>query len=52
MYLFDVWTIVLLVFMAPFVMGTVIVIIFYLFKIFRNIYLHIRYGIEHTDQDE
>jgi hypothetical protein len=48
----DIWTVILLmIFGTPFALAAVIFIAFMLFKIVRNIYIHIKYGLEHTDQD-
>lgn len=52
MYDFDVWSVVALVLIAPFAIGTVFYIAAMLFKVIHNIYIHIKYGLEYTDQDE
>jgi len=51
-YGWDIWTIVILVFMAPFVIGTILYVGFMIFKVIHNVYIHIKYGLEYTDQDE
>ncbi len=51
MYGFSIWTIISLAVIAPFAIATVIFAAVMLFKVARNIYIHIRYGLEHTDQD-
>lgn len=49
----DKWTIVLLmIFGTPFAIGTVLVVLFYLFRFFRNIYIGIRYGMKYADRDD
>jgi hypothetical protein len=52
MYGFDIWTIIILIFMIPVALNVIALIIVGSIKIIRNIYIALRYGIKYTDQDD
>lgn len=49
---FDKWTIIALVIFGIIALNVVVLIFIVLFKIIRNIYIALRYGIKHTDQED
>ncbi len=51
MFVIDKYTIIILIFMAPFVIGTVAWVVFGIVRLIHDIYIGIRHGIETAYRD-